>query len=61
MLLLLQALALMLVLEGIPYFLRPDAMRQAMLIMANEMTDRNLRIFGLVCMALGVLLLSVLH
>lgn len=53
---LLGALGLLLVLEGILPFLSPYRMRQALLELAR-MPDHMLRIFGLVSMILGVLIL----
>ncbi len=50
------ATALMLVIEGIIPFLKPDAMRKALTLIA-QMDDRSLRIGGLVSMAAGVVLL----
>ena len=53
---LLAALALMLVFEGLLPFLNPGSWRRVMTQLAGN-SDRNLRIGGLVCMALGLLLL----
>jgi len=53
---LLIGLALMLVIEGMLPFLSPATLREALITMAN-MDDRALRIFGLVSMAAGVILL----
>lgn len=53
---LLVALSLIFVIEGIWPFLNPDGMRQAMLAIA-ELNDRTLRLFGLVSMVSGVILL----
>lgn len=50
------ATALMLVIEGIIPFLKPDAMRKALTMMA-QMDDRAMRISGLVSMVAGVVLL----
>lgn len=50
------ATALMLVIEGIIPFLKPDAMRKALAMMA-QMDDRTMRISGLVSMVAGVVLL----
>ena len=58
--LLLAALALMLVVEGIMPFLSPRTLRNLMLNMA-EMDDRTLRVTGLVSMAIGVVLLYLVH
>lgn len=58
--LLIKALALMLVLEGAPYFLHPAGMRQALLLLAQQASDRQLRLLGLLSMLLGVVLLRLL-
>ena len=50
------ALALLLVLEGILPFLKPDTLRKALLKM-TEMEDSKLRFGGLTSMLAGVLLL----
>lgn len=55
--LLLKALALMLVLEGIPYFLSPAGTREAMRQLMDALSDRQLRSLGLVSMLAGLLLL----
>ena len=52
----LQALALMLVLEGIMPFLNPSGFR-ARLAMILPLDDRVMRIIGLYCMVLGVVAL----
>jgi uncharacterized protein YjeT (DUF2065 family) len=57
---LLAALALVLVIEGILPFLNPGAMRNIMRIM-SEMDDRSLRFSGLASMALGVIMLYLVH
>jgi len=54
------ALALLLVIEGITPFISPKGMREYLLMMAN-MSDRTLRIGGLICMILGVLLLYLVR
>ncbi len=51
----LTALGLVLVIEGMLPFLRPDSWREAVRKVA-QMDDRTLRITGLVCMVCGVLL-----
>ena len=51
-----EALALMMVLEGLLPFLSPGRLREALLLMIR-MDDRGLRLLGLTSMALGVLLL----
>ena len=53
---LLVAFALVLVLEGIVPFLNPQAMRRAMLALA-QMSDSTLRFAGLTVMVIGCLLL----
>ena len=57
---LLNALALLLVFEGILPFLSPDGMRSMMTRMA-QMDDRSLRITGLVSMLAGLGLLLLVH
>ena len=54
------AAALMLVIEGIIPFLKPDAMRKALTVMA-QMDDRTMRITGLVSMVAGVVLLYLVQ
>jgi hypothetical protein len=56
--LLLGAFALMLVVEGLLPFLSPDTWRQAF-IRATEMTDGQIRFFGLTGIVIGLLLLYV--
>ena len=53
---LLVAFALVLVLEGIVPFLNPQAMRRALLALA-QMNDSTLRFAGLTVMVIGCLLL----
>lgn len=53
---LLAAVALMLVIEGIVPFLKPDALRRALALM-GQMDNRTLRISGLVSMFAGLVLL----
>ena len=53
---LLDAVALLLVLEGIMPFLSPSSVRR-LLARLNELGDRSLRIAGLASMVAGVLLL----
>jgi uncharacterized protein YjeT (DUF2065 family) len=54
------AFALMLVFEGILPFLSPERWRRyASLLMAQN--DRLLRIMGLACMVIGVIILTVLR
>lgn len=52
------ALALVLVIEGIMPFLSPKSLRRTYAQMV-QMDDRSLRIIGLVCMIVGVVLLSI--
>lgn len=56
-----QALALMLVFEGIPFFLDPRSARQAMRWIVEEMSDRNMRWIGFFSMILGLALLYALR
>ena len=53
---LLAALALYLVLEGILPFVNPQAMKRFLMTMAN-LSDQQLRIWGLVSMVVGLVLL----
>jgi uncharacterized protein YjeT (DUF2065 family) len=57
---LLEALCLVLVIEGIPLFLAPDRMRRAAR-RAADLDSRVLRIIGLVTMSLGAGLLLLLR
>lgn len=54
------ALALMLVFEGIMPFLDPARYRRT-LLSAARLDDRGLRLAGLASMALGVVVLYVVH
>lgn len=54
------AAALMLVVEGIIPFLKPDAMRSVLIKMA-QMDDRTMRMTGLVSMVAGVILLYLVQ
>jgi uncharacterized protein YjeT (DUF2065 family) len=56
----LTGLALYLVLEGILPFLSPDGWRRSMSVIAG-LSSRQLRIFGLVSMLAGILLLVVVR
>ena len=56
--LLLGALALMLVLEGLLPFLSPRRWREVFQ-RATQLTDGQIRFFGLTCMVVGLLLLAV--
>jgi len=46
---------MVLVVEGIPYFLGPDKMRRVMQVVM-EQDDRTLRIFGASIMIIGLLI-----
>ncbi|HEY0941813.1 MAG TPA: DUF2065 domain-containing protein [Steroidobacter sp.] len=54
------ALALYLVLEGIMPFLNPQGMKRLLLALAG-LQDRALRLFGLVSMTAGLLLLYLVR
>ena len=54
------ALALMLILEGLLPFLSPGSWREAFR-RATEMTDGQIRFFGLTSMVIGLLLLALLR
>ncbi|MDX1802682.1 MAG: DUF2065 domain-containing protein [Alcanivorax sp.] len=56
---LIKALCLVLVIEGIPLFLAPDRAREAALQVAR-LPGRSLRILGLVLMVVGASLLVVM-
>jgi uncharacterized protein len=58
--LLLSALALMLVLEGLLPFLSPSAWRSAF-EKATQLSDGQIRFIGLCSMATGLLLLALFH
>lgn len=55
-----RALALVMVIEGMLPFLSPDGWRQAMM-QAGRLSDRSLRLIGLVSMLIGVLVLYLLN
>jgi uncharacterized protein YjeT (DUF2065 family) len=55
-----QAIALMLVLEGIIPFLYPSKWRNMVAILA-EINDRRLRIMGMITMLMGVVLLYLVN
>lgn len=57
---LLSAFALMLVLEGMLPFASPRQLRRSLLQLA-DMSDRVLRIGGLVCMLAGIVLLYLIR
>lgn len=54
------ATALMLIIEGLLPFLSPDGLRRALITMV-QMSDRALRITGLVSMIIGVALLYLVR
>lgn len=54
------ALALLLVIEGIMPFISPKGLRETLLTMAT-LSDRTLRIGGLISMVLGVMLLYLVR
>jgi uncharacterized protein len=56
--LILGAFALMLVIEGLLPFLSPDTWRQAF-IRATQMSDGQIRFFGLTSIVIGLLLLFI--
>jgi len=57
---LLVAVALVLVIEGITPFMSPETMRSVMRTI-TAMSDRAIRIIGLISMLVGVTLLTVLN
>ncbi len=57
---LLAALALVLVIEGVVPFLNPGSLRR-MLINVAQVDDRTLRLTGLTCMILGLLMLYLVR
>jgi len=57
---LLAACALVLVFEGILPFVAPQAWRRAFQTL-TELPDEKLRVIGLVSMAIGLILLRLLH
>ena len=54
------ALALLLVIEGIVPFISPKGLRESLLTMAS-LSDRTLRIGGLISMLLGVVMLYLIR
>lgn len=54
------AIALMLVLEGVLPFLSPDGFKNSLRLI-SQMDNPSIRIGGLVCMVLGVLLLYLVN
>lgn len=57
---LLVAVALMLVLEGVFPFLSPNGFKNSLKLI-GQMDDPSIRIGGLICMVLGVLLLYLVN
>ena len=57
---LLAAIALLLVIEGMVPFLKPQSLRK-MLETVSQLDDRTLRIVGLVSMITGVVLLTIVR
>lgn len=57
---LISAIALLLVMEGILPFLSPALWKRSMLQLAGQ-SNRALRIMGLVSMLLGVIILIIVH
>jgi uncharacterized protein len=56
----LTALGLVMVLEGVPYFLAPDRMRE-WVIQVAKLPDQILRKTGLVLMAIGLLIVYLVR
>ncbi|MFN3234589.1 MAG: DUF2065 domain-containing protein [Gammaproteobacteria bacterium] len=54
------AIALVLVIEGMLPFLSPIAWRNLVLRLSRQ-TDKSIRISGLVCMLVGVVILYIIH
>ena len=54
------AIGLMLVLEGVLPFLNPRGLRKTLLLL-TQVEDRVLRILGLACMIIGVLVLYIIR
>lgn len=54
------AIALVLIFEGILPFLSPSTWRRMVTVMSSQ-SDLALRITGLICMLLGVILLFIAH
>jgi len=54
------ALALLLVIEGIMPFISPKGLRESLLTMAS-LSDRTLRLGGLISMLLGLLMLYLIR
>ncbi len=57
---LLAAFALYLVIEGLMPFLSPGGWRRGLQLL-GQLADNQLRLFGLGCMAIGLLLLNVVR
>jgi len=58
--LLFTVLGVLLVVEGIPYFAFPAKVREWALAL-QEIPDRSLRLMGLICMAVGLLVLFLVR
>ena len=56
----LTALGLALILEGMPYFIAPGSIKKT-LEMIKEQPEKSLRLFGLMAMLSGVILLYVVN
>jgi hypothetical protein len=54
------AVGLLLIIEGLPYFINPNGMKNIAGILL-AMNSRNLRIGGLVLMSTGLVILYVVH
>jgi len=54
------AFALYLVIEGILPFMNPQALKRALIALA-QLEDKQLRVFGLASMLAGLLLLYLIH
>ncbi|RMF94160.1 MAG: DUF2065 domain-containing protein [Candidatus Schekmanbacteria bacterium] len=50
------AIGLVLIIEGLPYFCFPEGMKKAA-SMIQDIDSRNLRVFGIIAMLLGLLLI----
>ena len=56
----LTALALAMIIEGLPYFLAPGAIKKTLALL-KEQPEKFLRIFGLTAMLSGVMLLYLVN
>ncbi len=54
------ALALVFIIEGMLPFISPNRWR-SMLTVAEQMDERTIRVIGLVCMLIGIVLLYWVH